>query len=819
MADARPPLNRLEIVRSLRYSNWEAVFSTAHVTLTGGAFQTGFALLVGANNLWMGVLSSFPTFAGLVQVIASYAVERRGERKWFTAWLATASRAVWLPILLVPFLLPVAARLPAFVVLLLASSVLLSAAVPAATSWLADLVPPDHRGRFFGRRNMLAGITTMVVSLPAAWYLDLAGKGGRSGQALGFAVLFGLSVVAGLVSFLCFARQAEPPMRAAGTASGGVSLRDALTVPFADRGFRNLAVFGGVFALAQFFAAPFYTVYALKVLRLDYVWLQVLGAVASLSGLLAMPMWGYLSDRYGNKPLMAISVAGIALLPLPWVFTRADHPAAALVILTLNNLAGGVFWGGAGLTQFNLLVAGTPSERKSIYIAAMSAVSGLAGGLAPILGGIVVYGLRGIDVPIGSWHLSNYHVVFVINAALRVVTLLFLRGVEGAGATSTRDVLQQLSSVKVGTIVHMRRLQHGQSEQSRRQAVQALRRVSAALAVDELIVALDDPSLHVREEAAQALGEIGDRRAAPALIQMLADRASGVVDEAADALGRLHDARAVEPLARVLAEYDAPDRIAAARALGRLGAPAAVPALLDALDRAERAASPDEMEAAMQALGRIGSPEAASALHARLASPLRTVRLAAARALGEIASSASAEPLLALLAGEADEAVIAHAAVALGQIGVVEAAGPLLATLARVSSPVARKQVLLAAGALAGVAEGFYPMLAQESFARDHAVSRILREAAARGARRRPRASGNATQAAARVLEEYIAGDYTAATARMVALAGPAERVPGALGAVLAWATGRAGAGGVRAEEFLLALYAVRAAGEGRLLG
>src|SRR6266540_1265610 len=118
MPDDRPELNRLDILKALRISNWEAVFSTIHLTLTGGVFQTGYALYLGASNLWMGVLSSFPTFAGLIQIPASYFIERRGERKKFTALSSGVGRFLWLPILLLPFAAPSSLRFPLFALLL-----------------------------------------------------------------------------------------------------------------------------------------------------------------------------------------------------------------------------------------------------------------------------------------------------------------------------------------------------------------------------------------------------------------------------------------------------------------------------------------------------------------------------------------------------------------------------------------------------------------------------------------------------------------------------------------------------------------------------
>jgi HEAT repeat protein/MFS family permease len=818
MAAERPALNRLEVLRALKISNWEAVFSTVHATLTGGAFQTGYALWLGASNFWMGVLSAIPTFAGLVQIFSSYVVERRGERKRFTAWFSGASRILWLPILLIPFLLPRGAWFPVFVALFLLSSVFLSVPVPAFTSWLSDLVPPDHRGLYFGRRNMLAGITVMVVALPAGWFLDLAVKYRYFPERAGFGALFGMAVVFGMLSFGCLLRQAEPPMRRM-EAEGTQGLRGMLRfyrAPFADRDFLRLMRFSTFFAIAQFIAAPFYTVYALEVLKLNYMWLQILGAASSLSSLLSMPLWGYLSDKFGNKPLLAISVFGTALLPVSWAFTSPNRMTASILIILTINLAGGVFWAGVGLTGFNLLIGTTPDERKSVYVAAMSAVTGLAGGIAPILGGVIMTALPKTDAVLLGVAMNSYHILFAFNTLLRFAALLTLRPVADAGATTARDVLAQLGTTRVGAFMQIRRLQRAQSQEERQQAAQALRSARTALAVEELTAALDDPGLRVREEAAQALGEIGDLRAVDALIRRLDDPASGIVGEAAEALGRIGDPRAVESLARLLQTGESADRIAAARALGRIGGAAATAALLRA-HATEEEAHADVAEACASALGRIGDPQALPALTAFLRRPSRALRLAAARALGDIGDPRAAEPLLEQLGEETDAAAIAHIAVALAMVGAENAARPMLDSLDRVASPVARRQILNAAGALIGEGETFYPLLAQESFQRDEAVQRLLREMARRdrsegrgefGARRRDRRWE-------RVLEKFVAGEYARAVQLLAQQVQPQEGAPpDASAAALAWAVETGERRPLQAEEFLLALFAAR-----RLLG
>ena len=814
MSEPRHELNRLEILKALKVSNLEAVFSTVHVTLTGGAFQTGFALMLGASNLWMGVLASFPTFAGLFQILAAYFIEQRGERRLFTAFFAGAGRVLWLPILLLPFLLPPGPRFSAFVVLLLLSSVLLSCSTPAFMSWMSDLVPPDQRGRYFGWRNMLAGLTTMAVSLPAAGFLDLAAKRHLFPQAVAFAAIFGLAVACAIVGVVCLVRQAEPPMERMQSLSEG-GLRSVLAfyrAPFLDANFRRLVAFSGSFAFAQFFAAPFYIVYALQTLKLNYAWLQVFATLASLASLVSMPFWGYLSDKFGNRALLAIACFGTGITPLLWVFTSREKLAGSLVLLCFNHLLGGFFWAGVGLTQFNLLIGVTPNERKSVYVGAFSAATGTAGGIAPIIGGALVTALSGAHVQALGWALGAYQIVFVINAVLRFASLPLLGRVSDALPTTARDVLAQLSAGRVGAFVNIRRMQRAESEEERREALQSLRAARTALAVEELISALDDPSLSVREEAAETLGEIGDTRAVDALIAHLDDSASGVVDECAHALGRLGDARAVAPLISLLKDGEKLERVAAARALGRIGDSSAAAPLRRIVEESDPAHDPEVLEACVGALGALSDAESVDAMIRLLDCTSRTLRIAAIRALGDIGEARAADALLGQIQQEEDQAVIAYTAVALAMVGAEQAIPKLLDALDQVDSPVARKQILNSIGTLLGEARTFYPLLAQEAYGRDQAIERILTEMGKReagepagttaGLRRR--------KLMERTLQSYVEGDYVGALGYLMRLA-PKEGDPVAE-TILQWAERAAKRRSLLSEEFLLALFAARRA-------
>ncbi len=142
----------------------------------------------------------------------------------------------------------------------------------------------------------------------------------------------------------------------------------------------------------------------------------------------------------------------------------------------------------------------------------------------------------------------------------------------------------------------------------------------------EALRALEDGTFPRRYVGAWVLGELGKPEAAPALIRALGSGGE-TAKEAARALVRL--GRAVVP-AVLEALETAPDRARGylVRVLGDLRDPAAVPALVRALE------DPAVRADAAWALGRAGVPAAAGALRPFLDDPDWRVRVETVRALG-----------------------------------------------------------------------------------------------------------------------------------------------------------------------------------------
>lgn len=755
MADEPEPISRMEALRGLRISTQEGLWATVFVVLTGGAFQIGFARHLGANDFVLGLLAGLPAAVGLLQVPASLYIEKRGERRRFVAFSAGAGRLALAALALVALFLPDPLRLAAFLLLLILSSALLTITVPAWTSWMSDLVPNDARGRYFAGRNRLASIVAMLAPLPAAWLLD------KLKPEAGFPVLFGLAAIPAAVCFLLILRQPEPPMvRQIEKTNPFTSLK----APFADPSFRQFLAFAGTVVVGQALAGQFFMAWQVDKagLELPYLSVQVLGAVASGASLATMPLWGYLADKYGGRPVLMIGSWLVLVAPLLWCFTSHGANWLNYPLIVVLNVTSGAGWAAVGLTQFNLLLSMTPDDKRGTYVAVYSAFTGVVGGISPIVGGALMTALSHLPLPAG---LNNYKVMFLLTDIVRVAALILLRQLKIEDSKTTRFVLGQL--VGTGTMGGFRRAQRlarTTDAEAREETVRELGERKSSLAVEELVEALGDVSHAVRATAARALGEIGDTRAVPALAAKLLDPAAAIGEEAAHALGFLGDRAATPALEAASRGPNATVRVAALRALGRLADPASAPTLLAALNPDR----PTRCEAACAALAAIGEnlrPEDRTEAEERLLALLvpevdQGMRLAAARAIEKLAPAVP-ELLWLLtvkLTEEADPAVLARLAVALSRLVRAHAPKPeshfpfLLKMARRLEGKgLSYLQALYAAADTILPPGTLYPLLSLKGMARDEALHKLVSDRA--------------------LLEVFSQGDYLGLTQRLPELA------------------------------------------------
>ncbi len=181
-----------------------------------------------------------------------------------------------------------------------------------------------------------------------------------------------------------------------------------------------------------------------------------------------------------------------------------------------------------------------------------------------------------------------------------------------------------------------RRLLERSTKAERQRIASALGMFPSALAVEVLLLLLEDEEGQVRSRAVQSLADLDGLHTLPALLKALQDANGDVRWIAALALGKLEGPDIVEALIALLTDEDKEVGRIAAEGLGQKGDRRAVPHLIAAV----RDSYPLLRESAALALGQLADTRALPALQELLQDASMQVRRCAERALARIAPTA-----------------------------------------------------------------------------------------------------------------------------------------------------------------------------------
>ncbi|MGB8656564.1 MAG: MFS transporter [Candidatus Zixiibacteriota bacterium] len=414
-----------EIKQGLKNSIYDGAFAQIMTVLTSGIFLTGFALLLGGNELHIGILAAIPFVAQLTQLGSSFVIEQKGRRKKTCLAFASVNRYSWLFVFAI-LLFSKPEHNPISIWILIGASLISylfgSAGGVAWLSWMADLVPERIRGRYFARRNMILTIVGVLVTLMAGKYLDFWKSSGRDVEVYGFLSLFSIAAACGVIS-LGFLKKI-PGLERPRITEEHRDFWEMARIPLRDRNFLKFVIFSTAWSFSVYMAAPFFAVYMLTDLRMSYGLLALVNIISDVSSVLALPFWGKLSDRFGSKPILSLATLATSLLPILWLLTASQHFVWIIVIL---QVYGGLFWAGLNLNNNNLLLKLSPKESNSIYLATFATFTGFATAMAPLLGGFLATKLRGVELNLGLGTIWHLHFIFLISGILRLFSRVFLR--------------------------------------------------------------------------------------------------------------------------------------------------------------------------------------------------------------------------------------------------------------------------------------------------------------------------------------------------------------------------------------------------------
>lgn len=390
--------------RGLLTSITEGIPANIIANLLGGPILTIYVVYLGGTASDVGLVVAIPALANLVQLVAAFYIQRFTNRRLLLAVFAITHRTIWIATGLIPFFVTASLRVDVFIGMFLLSFVCASTSSVFWTSIIADMVPAQVRGRYFGIRNTIHWAVASVSLLIGGQILE------QLDERTGFVLLYAVSAACTVWNAVELLRYPNLPFeRSAASSSAalfGKPLRDAV--------YMKATVFIAAFILLQNIAVPLFSYVMLETLRLSKQWITVITTVQMVVTMFSYYYWGTMNARYATRtlllwtlPIIAASCvlwAGIAILPV-------------ILVLVIVNVTLGVGLGGYNLLIFNFIIGDTPKSDRPMYVAVFSALTGMTGFIGPLLGGWIYK-----QIEDGAYWLQSYGVSAFIGIGLLVLT-------------------------------------------------------------------------------------------------------------------------------------------------------------------------------------------------------------------------------------------------------------------------------------------------------------------------------------------------------------------------------------------------------------
>jgi MFS family permease len=388
------------VVREVRAAVRNAVAATVAGTLVQ-PYVKKLAIELGATDLQLGYLSSWPNLVSIVAVLGvAGMVARSKEKSKVTGQIVLAGRFAALGAAAVPYL-PETLRVWALIIFWVLFSVPASAAGAPVQSLIAEIFGPNERGRVLARRQSAATVAGSSVGLLSGWILDQ-----YLAYPLGYQIMFCLSFLAALVEVYYLWQLREPVWQApTAAASGGAAVAEvaasqgpsaaegaperagrfaAYLKVFRHRPFLLFLICSLPFHFTWQMAWPLFDRYQISYLGANNTWVQIINLANSSGAFFVYPIWQRLAERYGNQLMLGVATLFLGLAP--FLTALATGPATLAAI----NLFLGIGVSGVVLLLMNTMLDVSPSEDRPIYLAVHTALVAVTGTIAPLVGALLM---------------------------------------------------------------------------------------------------------------------------------------------------------------------------------------------------------------------------------------------------------------------------------------------------------------------------------------------------------------------------------------------------------------------------------------------
>lgn len=393
---------------------YEGITARGIFALTSGAFLSGFAKLMGADDSFNGILGAIPTLAGTIQIFSPIVLERLKSRKQIVSVLCFIHRILLALMIFIPLLVQnTTVRLYLLAVVYLFSYSCAAFISPAASNWIVSLTEPQTRGGYFGKRDsILLGVST-VLSLGVGKMLDVYRASNI--EYTGFIVI---AIILAALAFINFGLLVSIPEPDIARTKSLPKIKDVFKKPLQDANFKKVIAIFVLWNIGAQIGLSFFSVYMVSGLDLDYSYISIISTFGSIMAVFSARYCGKIADRTSWPFVTKLTIGILAVCHLLWALVCKSN---VYLLLPFCQFLSGIAWGGINIALFNIQFKYAPEEGRTLYLGFNAALGGCIGFAVAMIGAKIVNSLAGFSVEFAGVTFGKMQVVFGLSAILLFV--------------------------------------------------------------------------------------------------------------------------------------------------------------------------------------------------------------------------------------------------------------------------------------------------------------------------------------------------------------------------------------------------------------
>ncbi len=425
--------------RSLRLVTTGVCLCMFFVPVTASPLFTEFLRDLGATEYHFGLLTGIPMTLFVLQLLAAFINNRIRDRKRIFIAMLIAGRLLYLLIAFSPHLWPSldgTQHVAIIIALVALASALFNIITPLWFAWMADLVPRQLLGRYWGNRQRwmyvswaVSYVSMAIFAYAAPWPIRIT-----------FPILACVSVTAGIADILLFIGVPDP----GNTEVRDVSPLKVLCEPFLHAEYRTFVRWSAAKSFSMLFAASFMQLYALEVLAMPLWQVTVSWCLLGIGTAVSSRTWGRLADAHGQRPVLLLTMCGKPIIALVFLLVT---PATAFVVLSTWFFFDGILNGGLLVATDGYMLRMAPRRNRSMFIATITGLAGISGGLGAIAGGRLLAELSGWQFVCLGREWNHYQLIFGASFVLRLLCVPLTATIRETKSSRPLKVLEEVAGI------------------------------------------------------------------------------------------------------------------------------------------------------------------------------------------------------------------------------------------------------------------------------------------------------------------------------------------------------------------------------------